>query len=165
MRFAIRGKAAAFSNGARELSVTTDTLGRATITELTPLGKGSVEIHVSASYEGQTVTATIHQTNFTTVAEAAKAGRLGPTGTSTTAATVGSSHGLSGLAIAGIVGGAGGAAAAVALTRATPQDSQNAEPQDPVTLVSVFPTGTGIMGATQFTVLSGKWQRLFLGIH
>src|SRR5436305_9852927 len=52
VRFAVRSRAAAFNNGVRELSLTTDSLGRATVSELTPLGKGTIEIQVNASYQG-----------------------------------------------------------------------------------------------------------------
>src|SRR5262249_35962513 len=128
--FAVRGRGAAFGNGARQLSVTTDSLGRATVGQLTPIGKGTVDIQVSASFQGQTATAMIHQTNFATAAEATRAGRTpaqtgqsaatGSTGTTTAAAggAAGGGGGLSGLAIAGIVGGAAaGTAVGVAAAR------------------------------------------------
>jgi hypothetical protein len=130
--FVVRGRGATFANGARQLSVTTDSLGRATVSELTPIGKGTVEIQVSANYQGQAATATIHQTNFATAAEAAKAGRMpaqsgqsatsGSTGTTTATTTAGAAGGagggLSGLAIAGIIGGAAaGTAVGVAAVR------------------------------------------------
>lgn len=120
VRFAIRGRGAAFNNGVRQLTVTTDTLGRATVTELTPVGKGALEIQVNASYQGQTAAATIHQTNFASAADAASAGRTPPesqsaaqsaTATSTTTAGAGTGGGLSGLATAGIVAGAAAATA------------------------------------------------------
>ena len=131
VRFSIRGRAAAFNNGVRELSLTTDSLGRAAVSELSPLGRGAIEIQVNASYQGQTAVATIHQTNFATAAQAAQAGRMPPQGaqpastgstgattTATTGTTGGAGGGLSGLAIAGIIGGAAaGTAAGVAVSR------------------------------------------------
>jgi PKD repeat protein len=164
VRFAIRGRAAAFNSGVRELSLTTDTIGRATVSELTPLGKGAVEIQVNASYQGQTAAATIHQTNFVNAAQAAQAGKMpaqsgqsastGSTGTTTATTTAGAAGGagggLSGLAIAGIVGGAAaGTAAAVAVTRSG--DSTPDVPAPTVSSVSISPTGAGIAGATTFT--------------
>jgi hypothetical protein len=126
--FALRGRGgASFANGARQVSLTTNSLGRATVSELTPIGKGTVEIQVSASFQGQTATATIHQTNFATATEAAKAGKMptqagqsATTGTTstTTAAGGAAGGGLSGLAIAGIIGGAAaGTAIGVAAAR------------------------------------------------
>jgi PKD repeat protein len=111
---------ATFANGLRQVTVTTDSLGRATITELNPLGKGAFQIEARAAYQGQTATTTIHQTNFATTAQAAKAGKApgqggqsgassGSTGTttaSTASAGAGAGGGLSALAIGGIVGGA-----------------------------------------------------------
>src|SRR4051812_33124308 len=113
VRFAIRSRAAAFNNGVRELSVTTDSLGRAAVSQLTPLGKGAIEIHVSASFQGQAAAATIHQTNVLTLAEAAQAGQAVPT-SSATAGGGGSGGGLSGTTIAAIAGGAAAGAVAIA---------------------------------------------------
>src|SRR5262249_11704361 len=75
VRFAINGRNAAFQGGSRAVSVTTDSLGRATVQGLTPTAKGAVQIEVQASYQGQSATATITQTNFANAAEAAQAGR------------------------------------------------------------------------------------------
>ena len=164
VRFAIRGRAAAFNNGVREISLTTDSLGRATVSELTPLGKGAIQIQVNASYQGQTAAATIHQTNFATVAQAAQAGKVpaqsgqsatsGSTGTTTATTTAGGAAGgagggLSGLAVAGIVGGAAaGTAAGVAVVRSR---SGNDVPAPTVSSISISPTGAGIVGATTFS--------------
>jgi hypothetical protein len=131
--FAVRGRGATFANGARQISVTTDTIGRATVNELTPITRGTIEIQVNATYQGQTATATIRQTNFVNAAQAAQAGKPAQTGQSTTASsgtstattatttTAGGAAGggLSGLAIAGIIGGAavGTAVGVAAATR------------------------------------------------
>jgi PKD repeat protein len=142
--FAIRGRGASFANGVRQITAPTNSLGRATVNELTPLGKGAIDIDVTASYQGQVAAATIHQTNFASAAAAAHAGKAsapggqsaatgstGSTGTATTAAAaVGGGAGLSGLAIAGIVGGAAaGAATAVAVARSGDSAPQNAPPR------------------------------------
>src|SRR5262249_62293899 len=74
VRFTIRGKGAAFGNGVREISLTTDSLGRVTAPEMTPLGKGAIEIRVTASYQGQTAVATVHQVNVASAAQASQAG-------------------------------------------------------------------------------------------
>src|SRR5262245_51857407 len=73
VRFAIHKGRAAF-NGARTLSVTTDALGRATATGLTPLGNGPLQIGASAAFQGQTATIAIAQTNVLTAAQASAAG-------------------------------------------------------------------------------------------
>jgi len=120
IRFAIRGRAATFGNGAREFTVTTDSLGRATVNALTPARTGAFEIDVNASYQGQTATTTMHQTNYADAAQAARAGKAPATTSSatTTAAGGGGGGGLSGLAVAGIVGGAAaGAATAVIVAK------------------------------------------------
>src|SRR3954468_14454325 len=119
IRFAIRGRAATFGNGAREFTVTTASLGRATVNALTPARTGAFEIDVNASYQGQTATTTMHQTNYADAAQAARAGKAPVTtsGTTTAAGGVGGG-GLSGLAVAGIVGGAAaGAATAVIVAK------------------------------------------------
>jgi hypothetical protein len=122
---------ATFANGLRQVTVTTGSLGRAT-TELTPVGKGAFQIEARAAYQGQTATATIHQSNFATAAEAAKAGKApgqggqssassGSSGTTTASAGAGAgagTGGLSALAIGGIVGGAAaGTAVAVGVAK------------------------------------------------
>jgi hypothetical protein len=99
VRFAIQKGRAAF-NGARTLTATTDALGRATATGLTPIGNGPLQIGASAAFQGQTAAITIAQTNVLTAAQASAAAAGG-------SGTAGGGGGLSHLAIAGIVGGAG----------------------------------------------------------
>jgi hypothetical protein len=109
VRFAIRQGHASF-NGARTLSVTTDAAGRATATGLTATTRGALQITASASFQGQTATATIAQTTVATAAEASStAAGTGSAGTS--------GGGLSHLAIAGIAGGAGAGVAAVVASK------------------------------------------------
>ena len=107
VRFAIQKGRATF-NGARTLTATTDALGRATATGLTPTGSGPLQIGASAAFQGQTAAATIAQTTVATAAEASSAAA----GTSTASAGGG---GLSHTALAGILGGAGAGIAGVAL--------------------------------------------------
>jgi hypothetical protein len=114
--FTIAGPNATFGSGLQTVSVTTNAAGRAAVTSLTPVNSGAVQINVSASYQGQTLTATITQTNFATAAAAA-AGGVAVTGVAAAAGAGGAGGGLSGLAIAGIVGGIG--AGAVVAAKAT----------------------------------------------
>jgi hypothetical protein len=158
--FVIRGRGAAFQNGVRTVSVTTDTLGRATVNELTPLGKGAVEIQVNASYQGQTAAATIHQTNFATAAQAAQAGKVPTQSTQSTTATSGTSTattaatttaagagvggGLGAAAIAGIVGGA---AAATAVGVAVARHDSTAPNNAPAVSGVTAAPGTALLAA------------------
>jgi hypothetical protein len=114
VRFAINQGRGTFA-GARTLSVTTNAAGRAVATGLTPTGGGALQIGASATFQGQTVVATITQTNVMTAAEAAAAGASGTSasGGATGGAAGGGGGGVSGTTL-GIVGGAvaGGAVAA-----------------------------------------------------
>ena len=116
--FLIGGKGAAFSNGARTLTLTTDSAGRAVVTQLNPLSKGALQIQVRATYQGQTATATIHQTNFATAAQAqaAQTGAGSNGANAATSAGTAGGHGLSTLAIVGIA--AGGVAGTVGVLKA-----------------------------------------------
>jgi hypothetical protein len=99
VRFAIQKGRASF-NGVRTLTATTDALGRATATGLTPTGSGALQIGTTAAFQGQTAAVTIVQTNVLTAAQASAAAAGG-------SGAAGSGGGLSHLAIAGIAGGAG----------------------------------------------------------
>ena len=68
------GAGAVFANGESVFSLMTDASGRATAAGFTPLGEGSFEISVQASYQDQTASTTITQSNFTTVAAAQSGG-------------------------------------------------------------------------------------------
>ncbi len=115
VRFAIQKGRATF-NGARALSVTTDALGRATATGLTPIGNGPLQIATSAAFQGQTAAITIVQTNVMTAAQASAAAAGG--------GAAGGGGGLSNLAIVGIVGGAGaGIGGALIAKKASGSDS------------------------------------------
>ena len=99
VRFAIQKGRASF-NGVRTLTATTDALGRATATGLTPTGSGALQIGTTAAFQGQTAAITIAQTNVLTAAQASAAAAGG-------SGTASGGGGLSHFAIAGIVGGAG----------------------------------------------------------
>src|SRR5436309_10134947 len=105
VRFAINGRSAAFQGGSRSVTVTTDSLGRATVNSITPTNKGAVQIQVQASYQGQSASATITQTNFANAAEGARAGKV------PSQAAQSASSGGAGSAGAGAGAAAGGAAA------------------------------------------------------
>lgn len=72
--FAVKGGGAkaTLGNGVRQVVVTTDAAGRASVA-VNPVANGSLEIEASVSSGGQTATATIAQTNVATPADAAKA--------------------------------------------------------------------------------------------
>jgi hypothetical protein len=72
VRFAVKGGKAVLQNGLKEVAVTTDAAGRATIA-VNPIANGAVEIETTASFGGQSASATISQTNVATAADAAKA--------------------------------------------------------------------------------------------
>jgi PEGA domain-containing protein len=99
VRFAIQKGRASF-NGVRTLTATTDALGRATATGLTPTGSGALQIGTTAAFQGQTAAITIAQTNVVTAAQASAAAAGG-------SGTASGGGGVSHFAIAGIVGGAG----------------------------------------------------------
>jgi hypothetical protein len=59
-----RGASGLFANGSHTLTVTTDDSGRAVARGLQPNGaRGQYQIHVNASYRGQTAKTDINQTN------------------------------------------------------------------------------------------------------
>jgi hypothetical protein len=128
VKFAISKGRATFS-GARALTVTTNTAGRAIAAGLTPTGSGALQISAAASFQGQTVVATIAQTNVMTAAAAGAAGGAGAgggaggTASAGGGAAAGGSGGVSATTL-GIVGGAvaGGAVAAKEVIDATSVD-------------------------------------------
>lgn len=67
-----QGAGASFANGARSLTITTDSKGQAVARSLRPNNvNGRYEIRVNASHQGQTASTTISQTNALTAAAAA----------------------------------------------------------------------------------------------
>jgi hypothetical protein len=103
------GKTAVLNNGLSTVTLTTNAAGRATVA-INPLARGAVQVQVSATYQGQTASTIISQTNFANAAQAAQAANAGGGSGTTSSAGAGGSGGgggLSTLAIAGIAGGAG----------------------------------------------------------
>lgn len=72
--FTLQGGSNATFAGASTVTATTNTLGQAAVTSLTPTGTGAVQINVAAAFQGQTATAAITQTNVATAAQAASSG-------------------------------------------------------------------------------------------
>jgi hypothetical protein len=70
------GPSGVFASGSRTMSVVTDANGRAIAGDIRPIGKGSFKVEIRASYHGQTVTRSISQANYSTIAEAHKAGKV-----------------------------------------------------------------------------------------
>src|SRR5690349_4789178 len=59
-----RGASGVFANGSHTLTVTTDDTGRAVARGLQPNGaRGQYQVHVNASYRGQTASTNINMTN------------------------------------------------------------------------------------------------------
>jgi len=123
-----QGASATFANGSRTLTVTTDAQGRAVAHGFHPNGvQGQYNIHVSASFEGKTGTATISQSNVIAAAVAGAAGA-----------------GISAkLLIILAVAGAAAAGGAIAATRGG-GNSQNPAGTGATTTIT---PGTGTVGA------------------
>ena len=112
VRFAVEGgKAAAFAGGAPTLTVTTNAAGQAAAAGLHPLTTGALQIHVQAVLQGQTVAATIAQTNVLTAAEAASA-----TGAGAAGGAASGSSGAAGAAAAGVAAGAAAGGGGISAT-------------------------------------------------
>ena len=116
------GGGASFAGGASTLTVTTNAAGQAVVTGLTPTATGAVTINATAVVNGQTIAATITQTNFATAAEAASAASSagGASGGGSGGAAGGGGGGIGGMsgATLGIVGGGIAAAGALVATQA-----------------------------------------------
>ena len=115
--FLLQGGNATLNAGVSQVALTTNALGQAAVT-VNPISTGAVQLSVNATFQGQTATAAIAQTNFATLAEAAAAGAgaTGGTGTGGGAAGTGAGGAGGGLgagAIAGIAGAAVGGALVV----------------------------------------------------
>jgi hypothetical protein len=114
-----QGASGTFVNGARTLTVTTDAQGRATAVGIRPNNiSGQMQIRVTASFQGQTASAVITQTNT-----------LGAAAGSSAATT-----GLSTAAKIGIILGAVGAAAVIGTVVATRNGSSTPTPTPGVTI-------------------------------
>ncbi len=124
------GAGGTFANGAKVLTVITDSSGRAAVTSLHPLGTGVFKITVTATMHGHLATAVISQTNYLTVAAAQAAGA--------SAGAAAAGGGLSGLAIGGIIAGAA-AVAVVAAKVATGGKSGSTQAAASLTLTPGAP--------------------------
>lgn len=143
------GPRVTFAHGSSTYSTVTDANGRATVSEIRPVGEGAFKINVTATLHGQTASATIAQTNYLTLAAAgvAAGGTETPPGVPTAApnrpATT-AKHGISKTLIAVIIAGvAAGAGAAVALGKGGGGSSTSS--------TSTSPSGT-IGGASPPTI-------------
>jgi hypothetical protein len=148
--FLISGGGASFPGGGEALTVATNAAGRAAASGLTPTGNGAIQINATATHQGETVTATIRQTNFATVQEAQRAGRTPGPNNAAAAAAAGATAGVASGAAAGggggmsaatiaVIAGAGVAGAAVAAKALGGSSSSSSTPSGPV---SVNASGT-----------------------
>jgi len=127
--FSVGGQGASFAGGASTLTLTTNAAGQAVVTGLTPTATGAVTINATAVVNGQTIAATITQTNFATAAEAASAaGSAGGASGSGGGAAGGGGGGIGGMsgATLGAVGGGIAAVGALVATTAGGGDSSPA---------------------------------------
>src|SRR4051812_37735115 len=124
--FMIRSRGATFANGARQFSVMTDSLGRATVNELTPVGRGSIEIEGRASYQGGPATTTIRKTKAENASESARAQGPGGENTAQVGGSLGS--GLSGAALAAVAAGSAAAAAVTATAISNHSNTSSSTP-------------------------------------
>ena len=149
VRFAIQQGRGTFA-GARTLSVTTNAVGRAAATGLTPTGSGALQIGASATFQGQTAVATITQTNVMTAAQAAAASGGGASGSAASggAAGGGGGGGLSSttLAVAGGAVAGGALVAANALGGGEEASGTKTTYRAPFTLQSVYNSTTTTNG-------------------
>ena len=128
------GGTATLNAGLQQVALTTNALGQAAVT-VNPLASGAVQLSVNATFQGQTATAAIVQTNFATAAEAAAAG-AGATGGAGAGAGAGAAAaggaaggGLGAGAVVGIAGAVAGAAVGVGV--ATGGDDPSPPPPPP----------------------------------
>lgn len=123
------GASGVFANGSRSMTVLTDSQGRAVARGL-KLNKasGEMKIHVNASYQGQTASTNITQTNSVAAAGAAGA-----------AAAAGMSGKM--IAILVAIAAAGAAGGAIAATRGSSPAAVTVTPSTTIT------PGTGTVGA------------------
>jgi hypothetical protein len=129
------GPRVAFGHGGNTFMTTTDMNGRAAVPTSKPVGQGRFKIKVKVDFHGQTLTASITQTNYLTAAAAAAGGASVGAGAAAGAA------GISGAVIGGIA--AGVAAAAIGIAVAATRGSKSS---------TTTPAGTiGTAGAPTIT--------------
>ena len=111
--FTIQGaKTAVFAGGSQTMTVTTNAAGRAIAAAVNPLSSGTVQIQAATVFQGQTVAATITQTNVMTAAQTTSASAASAGG-----GAGGGGGGIGTLGIVGITGAAIAGGAAVALKK------------------------------------------------
>ncbi len=92
-----RGASGLFANGARSMTIMTDAQGTATATGLTPNAvAGDMPIQVSASYQGQSASAVITQSNAVAAGAGMSAATIGIIGAVVAGAAVGAALALGG---------------------------------------------------------------------
>ena len=92
-----RGASGTFANGARSMTIMTDAQGKATATGLTPNAvEGDVPIQVSASYQGQTASTVILQSNVVATGAGISAATIGIIGAVAAGVAVGAALALGG---------------------------------------------------------------------
>ena len=138
------GPRVTFASGSSIYSTVTDANGRAAVHDMKPVGQGAFKINVETSFQGQTATTAIAQTNYLTVGAASAGGGAAAAGTST--ATGGgkaaAAGGVSKTVIAVIVAGvAAGAGAAVALSKKGGGSQTSSTPSG-----TIGGVGTGTIG-------------------
>jgi hypothetical protein len=115
--FSVSGKGASFGASGSSLTVTTNGAGQATAAGLTPSAAGTVQINVTAAFQGlSAAAATITQTVFATAAQAAAAGAgagVGAAGAGAGGGAAAAGGGLS-LTTIGLIGAAAAGGAVVA---------------------------------------------------
>lgn len=176
--FSVGGQGASFAGGASTLTLTTNAAGQAVVTGLTPTATGAVTINATAVVNGQTIAATITQTNFATAAEAAQAaasagsasgggsgagsgsgsGAGGGSGAGT-GTGAGAGGGLSGTTL-GIVGGAVAAGGLVASQAGGGGDDSSSSTS---TGTSTTGTGTSTTGTGTTSSTAGTYNGTFSG--
>ena len=139
------GGTATLNAGLSQVTVATNALGQAAVT-VNPIATGTVQLQLSAAFQGQTATAVLTQTNFATAVQAAAAGAGATGGGTATGASAGGGTG-GGLGTGGILGavagGVGAAVAGAALTR-------DAAPAPPVAAFRIAPHGVGMAVLTEY---------------
>ena len=125
------GPRVAFGHGGNSFMTTTDANGRAAVPTSKPIGHGQFKIKIKVDFHGQTVTASVTQTNYVTAAAAAAGGASAGAGAAAGA-------GISGAVIGGIV--AGVAAAAIGIAVAATRGSKT--PTTPVGTIGTAGTPT-----------------------
>ncbi len=123
------GASGTFSTGSNLLEVITNAQGRAVAAGFQPNAvSGPFQMNVTASFQGQTATATISQTNALTTAGAASGGGGSAGAGGAAGTTAGAAGGLSAGAIGAIIGGIAAAATVGAVAASGGGDKPSSSP-------------------------------------